>query len=85
MPASAASVRRLPSKPNGRVTTATVSAPISPRDLRHQRRAAGAGAAALAGGDEDEVAAAQRPAHLLLALAHGLLADGDPRRCPGPG
>ena len=44
------------------------------RDLRDQRGAAGAGAAALARGDEHQVAAAQRAAHL-LALAHGLLAQ----------
>ena len=42
-------------------------------DLGHQRRAAGSGSATLARGDEDQVAAPQRPTDLLLALAHGLL------------
>ena len=44
-------------------------------DLRDERRAARAGAAALAGGDEHEVAAAQGAAHVVLALAHGGLAE----------
>ena len=47
-PCPATSVRRLPSKPNGRVTTATVSAPISRAIFATSGDAAGAGAAALA-------------------------------------
>ena len=73
-PSSAIRVRRLPSNAKGRVTTATVSAPSS-RAIFATAGAARAGAAALAGRDEHQVAAAQRAAHLLLALAQGLLAQ----------
>ena len=60
-PMSAWAPRRLPSKPNGRVTTPMVSALSSRAMLRHDGRAAGAGAAALAGGDEHHVGALAAP------------------------
>ena len=75
MPVSACTERRRPSKPNGRVTTPIVSAPISRGDLRDERRAAGAGAAALARGDEHHVGALQHLFDLLAVLLGGLPAD----------
>ena len=45
------------------------------RDLRHDRRTAGAGAAAFAGGDEDEVGAAQGGLELVARDLHGLAPD----------
>ena len=70
-----------PSKENGRVTTPTVSAPTSLRELREHGRAAGAGAAAFAGGDEDHVRALQRFLQLVAALARGGEADGRVGTC----
>ena len=76
MPCSACSARLEPSNSNGRVTTPTVSAPISSRgDLGDDRRSAGAGAAALAGGDEHHVRALERLLDLVVALLGGGEAD----------
>ena len=61
MPSAACVARCLPSKPNGLVTTPTVSAPQSRGDLRDDRRRAGAGAAAHAGGHEHHVGALEAP------------------------
>jgi hypothetical protein len=61
--------RCVPSNSNGRVTTPTVSAPISLGDLGDDRRGAGAGAAALAGGDEDHVRALERLLDLVARLS----------------
>ena len=44
-------------------------------DLRHDGRAAGAGAAAFAGGHEDQIGAAQCGLELVAADLHGLTAD----------
>ena len=68
-------MRRLPSKANGLVTTATVSAPISLASDAMIGRRAGAGAAAQAGGDEHHVGAFQRFDDLVGILERGLAAD----------
>ncbi len=70
-----ASARRRPSKANGRVTTPIVSAPSERAMLRHDRRAAGAGAAALARGDEDHVGALEHLLDLLAVVLGRLPAD----------
>ena len=54
---SACTPRRLPSKPNGRVTTPMVSAPSRRAIFATTGRATGAGATALAGGYEHHVGA----------------------------
>ena len=75
MPLSACTERRRPSKPNGRVTTPIVSAPMLLRDLRDDGRATGAGAAALARGDEHHVGALQHLFDLVAVLLGGLATD----------
>ena len=72
IPVSAWTARRLPSKPNGRVTTPIVSAPSERATLRDHRGAAGAGAAALARGDEDHVGALEHLLDLLAVVFGGL-------------
>ena len=75
MPVSACTERRRPSKPNGRVTTPIVNAPM-PRAISATSGArAGAGAAALARGDEHHVGALQHLFDLLAVLLGGLPAD----------
>ena len=75
MPVSACTDRRRPSKPNGRVTTPTVSAPICLGDLGDDGRATGAGPAALARGDEHHVGALQHLFDLGAVLFGGLATD----------
>ena len=75
MPRSAWAARRLPSKPNGRVTTPIVSAPSERATLATTGRAAGAGPAALASGDEDHVGALEDLLDLLAVILGGLAAD----------
>ena len=71
-PCSACSARREPSKPNGLVTIATVSAPTS-RAIRATIGAApGAGAAAGARRDEDHVRALQQRLDAVVVLHRGL-------------
>ena len=74
-PRSACAMRRLPSKANGLVTTATVSAPSLAGERGDDRRGAGAGAAAEAGGDEDHVGAFERLDDLVGVFERGLAAD----------
>ena len=78
MPASACTARRLPSKPNGRVTTPMVSAPMALAISAMTGARTGAGAAALAGGDEHHVGALE---HLLDLVGVGL--GGRLARPPG--
>ena len=75
MPESACTARRLPSKPNGRVTTPMVSAPWFLAMLGDDRRGAGAGAAALARGDEHHVGALEHLFDLVGVGLGGGLAD----------
>ena len=76
MPSSACRARCEPSNTNGRVTTPTVSAPISFLAISAiDGRGAGAGAAALAGGDEDHVRALERFLDLVARLGGGAVAD----------
>ena len=75
MPLSACTARRRPSKLNGRVTIAIVSAPRPRRDLGDDRRAAGAGAAALARGDEHHVGALEHLFDLVAVVLGGLATD----------
>ena len=74
-PRSATGMRRRPSKPNGLVTTATVSAPISAASEAMIGSRAGAGAAAQAGGEEDHVGAVEQLEDLLGVLERRLAAD----------
>ena len=67
-PASAADLRRVPSKRNGVVTIPTASAPSSRAMLRDDRSSPRARAPALAGGDEHHVRAAQRALDLVVRL-----------------
>ena len=72
---SATSLRRIPSKLNGFVTTPTVSAAEVLGDLGDDRRRARAGATAHAGGDEDHVGVLERLVDLLRVLLGRALAD----------
>ena len=81
MPCSAWTERRRPSKPKGRVTTATVRAPTLRATSATTGRRPGAGAAPFAGGDEDHVG----PAHRLLDLGTVLLGRSPPDLGVGAG
>ena len=86
MPCSACTARRRPSKPNGRVTTPMVSAPMLLAISAMTGARAGAGAAALAGGDEHHVGALEDLLDLVAVLLGGLAADlGVAARRRGPG